>query len=258
MLAAGAVPGGGDFGFCRYRFTHFDNMVEREKHVQVFSELNAEINAYASAHVEVLYANDEVPEWNTSPSYPPQVLVNPEQAMFPGQHPGFDDWLARHPSLAPTFAGGAIFVGRPFGVGGPPGDRVSEEGFREYDTYRVAASLDGVLDNGMGYDVGVTWSESRGERETDDTFINRFNLAFDGLGGPDRTAIPPPARPASGPASSTTRSPAPSRARRFRASKACRAPASTRRSPTAASSGNGSRPRWAPRSPPSWWSSTRC
>jgi outer membrane receptor protein involved in Fe transport len=170
-------------GFCNFRFTPFDNLIEREKHLQAFSELNVALGDAHEFHAEVLYANNEVPEWNTSPSYPPQVLVNPQQAVVPGM-PHYDDWLARNPQLTdatgPDFSQGALFIGRAFGASGP-----AQTGSREYDTLRLAADVSGfVMDGEIGYDVGVSWSEATAERTTPDIFVNRFNLAFRGLGGP--------------------------------------------------------------------------
>lgn len=170
-------------GFCNFRFTPFDNLIEREKHMQVFSELNVALGDSHELHAEMLYANNEVPEWNTSPSYPPQVLVNPAQAVVPGM-PHYDDWLTRNPQLTdatgPDFSQGALFIGRAYGASGPP-----QTGSREFDTWRAAADLSGLLMNGeIGYDVGISWSEATAERKTNDIYVDRFNRAFRGLGGP--------------------------------------------------------------------------
>ena len=178
------IPGGlaGVADTCSFRFTPFDNFIEREKHTQVFSEVNFAVDDVTELHAEVLYANNHVPEWNTSPSYPPQVLVNPAQAVVPGM-PHFDDWIARNPQLTDgqgaDFSSGAIFLGRAFGASGP-----AQTGEREFDTWRAAADLSGLFGE-VGYDFGVTWSRAEATRVTNDIYVNRFNRAFAGLGGPD-------------------------------------------------------------------------
>ncbi|MEM7080423.1 MAG: TonB-dependent receptor [Pseudomonadota bacterium] len=170
--------------FCRFRYTDFDNAIEEEERYQVFSELNGELSEGVNLHVEALYSKVDVPEWKTSPSYPPQALFGDIQ-FVPADHPGLIDMASKHSQFQPYIddGEGTIFYGRLQGVTGWLGQGVGREAKREYDTYRLAASLDGAFDNGVGWDVGLTWSRSEAELEGVDARIGRTKLAFRGFGG---------------------------------------------------------------------------
>ena len=193
--------GGVDGGvLCRFQFLQFDNLVEEEERYQLFSEYNREFANGTEFHVEALYGRSEVPQWKTSPSYPPQSLFG--QVVAPN-HPGLQQIIADNPTWAaetytdynPLGAGGApvvggldtattplIFFGRSFGWGGFPGTGGAQEGSREYDSYRLAGSLKGDFENGVNWDVGVSWGRTEGERVTNDTYIEGFAAALQGFG----------------------------------------------------------------------------
>jgi len=176
--------------FCRFRYTDFDNAIEKEERYQLFSEINGELSNGMNFHAEFLYSKVDVPEWKTSPSYPPQSLFGDIQSV-PNDHPGLVDMATKHASfnkyITPTVLSdtlttsgtGATFYGRLVGVGAS----VGREAKREYDTYRVAATLDGEFENGIGWDVGVSWSRNEGELEGVDAQIGKTKLAFSGFGG---------------------------------------------------------------------------
>jgi outer membrane receptor protein involved in Fe transport len=162
--------------YCRFRYTDFDNIVEEEKHWQIYSEATYEITDTMTFNAEFLYARDEVKEWNTSPSYPPQALLAGDTIVSPGM-PHFDDFIARNPGLAGDFANGALVQGRTFGVSGP-----AQEGNREYDTYRFNMGLEGEF-NSIGYITSLTYGKSEGDRFTNDTRTDNSAYAYRGLGG---------------------------------------------------------------------------
>ena len=176
--------------FCRFRYTDFDNAIEEEERYQLFSEINGELSNGMNFHAEFLYSKVDVPEWKTSPSYPPQSLFGDIQSV-PNDHPGLVDMATKHASfnkyITPTKISdtlttsgtGATFYGRLQGVGAT----VGREAKREYDTYRVAGTLDGEFENGIGWDVGVSWSRNEGELEGVDAQIGKTKLAFSGFGG---------------------------------------------------------------------------
>ena len=182
--------------FCRFRYTDFDNLIEEEERYQLFSELNGELANGVGVHLEVLYAKVDVPVWKTSPSYPPQALFGDIQYM-PADHPGlvamaaqydqFDKYVTvQNDEDGNPIAGtgeGATFYGRIAGVTGFLGTGLGRQAKREYDTYRVAASFDGEFDNGVGWDIGITYSNSESELEGVDAQIGRTKLAFSGFGG---------------------------------------------------------------------------
>ena len=69
----------------------------------------------------------DVPSWKTSPSYPPQSLLN---QFVPASAPGYQQYIADNPGAFPASAIGALFIGRTFGWGGFPGTGSSQEGTR--------------------------------------------------------------------------------------------------------------------------------
>lgn len=166
-------------GDCRFQFTQFDNLVEEEERYQIFSEYNRTLANGVDFHLEGLYAHTDVPEWKTSPSYPPQVLTS---QFVPASHPGYQQYVADNPGSSLAGGIGALFIGRSFGWGGFPGTGGAQEGYRTYDTYRLAGSLDGEFDNGIRWNTGLTWHQTEGERITNDTYINGLSIALQGFG----------------------------------------------------------------------------
>lgn len=166
-------------GACNFRFSDFDNIAEEEDHYQVMAEVTHQLSDTTEFHFEVLYANDDVPEWNTSPSYPPQSLFSTDRYVGPGI-PSFDDFITRNPSLAAELSSGALVLGRTFGVSGP-----AQEGTREYNTFHISAALSGEFSSGTTWDTSLTIGQSVAERVTNDTRIDRLAYAYRGLGGPN-------------------------------------------------------------------------
>ncbi len=165
-------------GFCRFQYSQFDNVAEEEEHYQVFVEATYQLSDRTELHGEFLYAHDEAPEWNTSPSYPPQALLDGDQIVVPGM-PHFDDFLARNPQLDPAdWGAGALVWGRTLGVAGP-----AEVGPRKYDLYRVSGGLTTEFSDGILMDATVTYGWTEGERFTDDTRTDHLAFAYRGMGG---------------------------------------------------------------------------
>ena len=181
VVDVGCVPLGGQLagdGTCRFQFTQFDNLVEKEERFQIFSEYNRDMSI-GDFHLEVLYGQSDVPEWKTSPSYPPQALTN--QVVFPS-HPGWQQYIADNPGTALDTALQALFIGRVYGWGGFPGTGGAQEGFRKHKTWRVASSLQGEWDNGVTYDFGLGYSTSELDSKTNDTYIVGLTAALRGFG----------------------------------------------------------------------------
>ncbi len=169
--------------FCRFQFTPFDNLQEIENRYQVFTSYNKELWDGIDFHFEALYAKTDIPEWKTSPSYPPQVLTG--QVVLP-DHPGLQQYVADNPQFADSFANGVIFFGRSFGWSGFPGSPSgAQEGGRSHEMARVSTGLNGTFEDWFDWDFGVTYSRVRSEVVTPDTFIENQRLALLGLGGND-------------------------------------------------------------------------
>jgi len=182
---------------CRYRYTEFDNLIEDEDRYQAYAELNIELSPDVRFHGEALYAYTDIPNWETSPSYPPQVLTS---QFVPGNHPGLLSLIAQTGGGASPFVplstpAGSLFIGRSFALGGFPGssagDFGAQTGYRDYEAFRISGGLSGEFDNGVGWDINGTFMEDRGARLTYDTYIQRFADALRGLGGPNCVDVDP-------------------------------------------------------------------
>ena len=179
---------------CGYDFINYSNAIEDEEHIQFFSEGTFEINDSTRFFGELLYANSDVPNWKTSPSFPP-VLETDTNRYIPPDSPALLDFLDNYPGITtggaggplaavfpPTpadFSGGAIFVGRPLAVTGP-----AEEGSREHTTFRVMAGLEGEFSGGATYTTSLIYSENTSESSTTDNLTDNLQAALLGFGGP--------------------------------------------------------------------------
>ncbi len=180
-------------GFCRFQYTFFDNLIEDEENTKVWGELNIDLTDSISFHAEALWHEMDMPEWKTSPSYPPQALLGPDRFIDPS-HPGLQSLKAQNPGLfdidldadgvvdIPEAAVGAVSWSRMLGAGGRNGRPESRS--RETETQRFSMGLDGSFENGIGFDVSLSWSERERYITGSDMFIERMAFAFDGLGGP--------------------------------------------------------------------------
>ncbi|MBQ73904.1 MAG: TonB-dependent receptor [Gammaproteobacteria bacterium] len=173
----------GPDGACYFQYTQFDNLVEDEDHFQIFSEINGQLRGGQQLHAEFLYAETELPHWATSPSYPPQMIIDPVQKVTP-DHPAWDNFMATHPAFYSTLSAAAppsyiIMRGRVNGAGAA-GPRTA---LREYETWRLAGSLEGDLNDAVSYTVSAAYSHSEGGFESADANISRTKLAFNGFGG---------------------------------------------------------------------------
>ncbi|MBI1186728.1 MAG: TonB-dependent receptor [Alphaproteobacteria bacterium] len=175
---------------CRYRYTEFDNIIEEEDRLQLYGEFNVDLTPSMAFHLEGLYAKTDIPEWQTSPSYPPQVLTS---QFVPGNHPGLVSLINQTGGAASPFQAlvpaGSLFIGRSFALGGFPGSSAAENGsqtgYRNYEAMRLSAGMSGSFENGTGWDVTATFMQDVGARLTYDTYIQRLADALGGRGGPN-------------------------------------------------------------------------
>ena len=159
-------------GFCRFQYTPFDNLSEEAERWQWFTEFSWEINDTTTLSSEFLMTDSDVPGWNTSPSYPPNRLVDATRTIR-ANNPGLVDMASKYPDLygdyawcsedycrwagdaAQTAAGVpaewqevAWFYGRAYGQDGPLHERV-----RQSELWRLNVTLDGAVGE-------YTWSAS--------------------------------------------------------------------------------------------------
>ena len=193
-LLGGATPdpgcellgGTSSGGFCRFQYTFFDNLVEEQESYKVFAEVNYDISDKISFHAEALYHDMDMPEWKTSPSYPPQALLGNDR-FIEASHPGLIDLKAQNPGLFNEVAGipasvqGASSWSRMLGIAGRNGQ--PESSYRKTKTKRISFGLVGETDSGISFDTSFSWSKRERDIGGSDMYIERMAFAFDGLGG---------------------------------------------------------------------------
>jgi iron complex outermembrane receptor protein len=184
-LLGGAVSGPA----CRFQYTYFDNLVEDQDNYKVFVETNVDLTDTMKLHVEGLYGLMDMPEWNSSPSYPPQSLFGPDRLISPS-HPGLIDFKAQNPTFFPTIpaipvANQSVYaLNRALGVQGRNGGKpLSAE--RETTQWRLSATLSGELfDGALGWETAITYASRERFLGGSDMYVERMAFALDGLGGP--------------------------------------------------------------------------
>ena len=182
-------------GFCRFQYTFFDNLIEDQKTLKLFGEVDVEFSDNHSFHLEALYSDMDIPNWDTSPSYPPQSLLGPDRVLA-ANHPGLVDYKAQNPGffsdidltaagigVVPAAAQGAIVWSRMLGVSGRNGQPESAE--RTTETKRISGGFEGTFSDDIDYNISVSWSERDRTLGGSDMFIERMAFALDGLGGPN-------------------------------------------------------------------------
>lgn len=178
--------GGTDAGVtCRFRYGPWDNLIENQWHARVFGELNSELSENTTVHVEGLWSEAAIPDWYTTPSFPPTSLYDGLQVVMP-ENPGRQAFCSSN-SAAAGFASPAacleddwFFFGRLVGNSGP--GRTLR---RESRTQRIAASLDHHIGTTGEVDVAIGYSRAAGNVNQPAEYAYRKYLAFRGFGGPD-------------------------------------------------------------------------
>lgn len=199
----GGIPVSGAIQSCRFHYTEYDNLVEREDRYQIYGEANFDLSEDHRFHIEALFAKTDVPDWKTSPSYlslqTPTATTNPTVGSLtpavllgwfvPANNPGFAAYRAANPTLIPATATGIHIPGvlyRPLSFGGNPifeGNEGSSEGLRQYEAYRVSGGFRGETGiAGVSYDVALTYGQQVARRTGYDTVVSRLQLALRGFG----------------------------------------------------------------------------
>ena len=174
---------------CRFRYQPYDNLIEKQTHVRAFGELNSELGTGTTLHLEGLWAEATIPEWRTTPSFPPISLYDGLQAVLP-ENPGRQALCAANPAAA-GFGSAAdclqddwYFYGRMVGNSGP-----GRELRRSSRTQRIAASLDRHFESfggGEGHlDISASYSRASGNVNQPAEYAYRKYLAYRGFGGSD-------------------------------------------------------------------------
>ena len=196
------TPGIG--GFCMFQYTAFDNLIEDATRWQWFTEATVAVSDSTTLSLELLMTDSDVPHWGTSPSYPPNRLVD-ETRTVRANNPGLVDMASKYPDIYGAYAhcdgdhcgwqgdGGAQdaagipaawqevgwYYGRYYGQDGPRRGH-----HRKSEVQRFAAALDGQWQD-RGWQLSLSYSQSERESAGGDTMSYRDARARQGLGGHD-------------------------------------------------------------------------
>jgi outer membrane receptor protein involved in Fe transport len=152
----GDVP----IGLCQFDFGSFYSVVPEEQRLAAYFELTHAFSDTLGGRIEFHQANNETTRLN-SPSFP--------FAAFPTVP-------ATHPDN--PFGTNVNFIGRIIGAGGE-----SSLTTHDSDTQRLAVSLSGQANGSWSWDLGLTTSENEFVVGAEDTLVDRFGYAIQGLGG---------------------------------------------------------------------------
>ncbi len=181
--------GGYDRGFtCAFRYQPWDALVEATETDRFFAELNGPLGEGTSYHLEALFSESVIPNYVTTPSFPPVSLLDGLQ-LVSNEHPGRREFCGDSfdaggfGSAAECLQDDWYFFGRLVGNAGP-----GRGLHRANDTMRLAANIEHDLTVGgrdASLDVGVNWSRATGNMNQPAEYAYRKFLAFRGYGGPD-------------------------------------------------------------------------
>ncbi|MDD3798226.1 MAG: TonB-dependent receptor [Novosphingobium sp.] len=148
---------------CRFDFSGYYDLIPKEQRIQVFATYNGTIGDNVNLNLEAGYANTKS-STTSSPSFP-MLAIAP---IVPASHP--DN----------PFGEDVYFRGRM--LNGEYGPSITHN---NYDTFRLAAGLDGELGKAWNWSLNATYSQQTVFYDKPDTIKTRFINALNGLGGPD-------------------------------------------------------------------------
>ena len=188
-------------GFCRFQYTAFDSLAEEARRSQWLTEASWEIDESTNLTASLLMTDSDVPNWKTSPSYPPNRLVDASRTIR-ANNPGLIDMASKYPDIYGRmaacdqsycqYAGDAAqdaagiptewqevawFYGRTYGQDGPLRSHA-----RENDLLRFEVGLDGVWGD-RNWEISTVYSNSERTSYGGDTMVYRDARARQGLGG---------------------------------------------------------------------------
>lgn len=208
LTNSNGVPVDTDATQCRTQYTVWDQLVDKQDTVQLYSQYKYSFDNGSDLHVEALYALTDTPYTNIAPSFTTTrgitSTVNPgglgQSSAFrdpavgqvftiPAANPGYQLFKAQNPAIAAASPGAAYAVlnqWRPFQLGGNPmfGYGESHQA-RKRDSMRLSAELTGDLTPNLGYSTSLTYGRAKTTRKEYDMSVGKLQLALRGLGGED-------------------------------------------------------------------------
>ena len=197
-------------GVCRFQYTPLVNLVQDTLRWQWFSEAQRELDSGIRISGELLVSRTEVPNWQTSPSYPPSDVIDLSR-LIQAANPALVDMASKYPHLYGDYAhcdaeycrwrgdGGeqdaagvppkwqnvAWVNGRHFGQGGPLRGHP-----RRSATERTVLEARGDWGT-ASWNAALTYAQSRRLEEDGDGLHYRHVRAHLGLAGHECEALVP-------------------------------------------------------------------
>jgi iron complex outermembrane receptor protein len=150
-------------GRCGYSFVKHFNLADDQEKINLWSTLRSDIGDNAEFYGEFAYYSVDVSDIGNSPSFPVLNFV-----AMPATHPA-------NPHGVP-----GIYLGRPYGQSQP-----TQTSWRDYETYRAVAGIQGEFTNGWDWDASVSYSSNNVDESSPTVIQQRFADAINGLGGPN-------------------------------------------------------------------------
>ncbi len=150
-------------GRCGYSFVKHFNLADDQEKINLWSTLRTDIGDNAEFYGEFAYYSVDVSDIGNSPSFPVLNFV-----AMPATHPA-------NPHGVP-----GIYLGRPYGQ-----SQSTQTSFRDYETYRAVAGLQGEFGNGWDWNASVSYSTNNVKESSPTVIQQRFADAINGLGGPN-------------------------------------------------------------------------
>jgi len=147
--------------FCRFDFSGFYDIIPKEQRAQGFASYNVALNDTINLNLEGAYAYTNTKS-TSSPSFP-ILSISP---VVPASNP------------YNPFGQDVLFRGRLKGSSYGPTVATNR-----YNTFRLAAGLDGRFGEGWTWTVNSTYSQQTALYDKADVISSRFQAALRGLGG---------------------------------------------------------------------------
>ena len=190
---------------CSANYLGFTNFIEPEDRFQLFGDFELPVDDATTIRVTGLYGRTET-VLTTSPSFLPTIAPSANAAfggsglfVIPAYAPALADYCARYGAdagcaispgstmpTAPALAYPVRF--RPFLLGGNPlfdNQRGASKVPRDSDAYQLVAEMVTQVPDSLEWRSSLTYSEYDRRFTVSDTFVDLFQNALAGFGGPD-------------------------------------------------------------------------
>jgi outer membrane receptor protein involved in Fe transport len=186
---------------CNYGYIPYYNLVEENDIMRLFGQVSTAVTDNMEFYLRGAWSRVRTPYAYGSPSQP--VVRGPSmvdglvgQFYVPRANPAWDEFAARTGIVSspfyPFMQGATAITYRAFAHGGNDvfAQGSSHSTPRDIDNryWHVSTGFNGAFENGIGYDLGVTYNQTVTTSTNPDIIAYRLQEALNGFGGPACTA----------------------------------------------------------------------